>query len=194
MAALLERSALLSATGVHGASSHDFPRPLCRYSRPATLQHGSEATFNTYQLCATPLRDATPRSLCSPPGSLKSPVTCNADAHKLLVNMKVDALNPLGRDLSAHETAWCRLIVDLEMNLGDTNTRTVEATAAKTAAVALWQPGGRACPGTLWLDVPHHTPAGQRSAIAATSSGRPRHYRASILTPVVLRSVMVWTL
>ena len=40
------------------------------------------------------------------------------------------------------------------------------AAAAKAAAGALWQPGGRAGPGTLWFDVPHHTPAGHRSAIA----------------------------
>ena len=76
------------------------------------------ATFDTNQLCAPPLRDATPRSLCAPPGSPQSPVTCNANAHTLLVNMKVNALNPFGRDLSAHEMAWCRLIVDLPLHLG----------------------------------------------------------------------------
>ena len=38
------------------------------------------------------------------------------------------------------------------------------AAAAKAAAGALWQPGGRAGPGTLSFDVPHHTPAGHRSA------------------------------
>jgi hypothetical protein len=39
---------------------------------------------------------------------------------------------------------------------------TAAAAAAKAAAGALWQPGGRAGPGTLSLDVPHHTPAGHR--------------------------------
>jgi hypothetical protein len=43
---------------------------------------------------------------------------------------------------------------------------TAAAAAAKAAAGALWQPGGRAGPRTLSLDVPHHTPAGHRSAIA----------------------------
>ena len=32
--------------------------------------------------------------------------------------MKVYALNPFGWDLSAHEMAWCRLIVDLPLHLG----------------------------------------------------------------------------
>jgi hypothetical protein len=43
---------------------------------------------------------------------------------------------------------------------------------ARTAAGALWQPGGRAGPGTLWLDVPHHTPAGHWSAITRVPCAR----------------------
>jgi len=43
---------------------------------------------------------------------------------------------------------------------------------AKTAAGALWQPGGRAGRGTLWLDVLHHTPAGQWSAITRVRCAR----------------------
>jgi hypothetical protein len=39
---------------------------------------------------------------------------------------------------------------------------TAAAAAAKAAAGGLCQPGGRAGPGTLSLDVPHHTPAGHR--------------------------------
>jgi hypothetical protein len=49
---------------------------------------------------------------------------------------------------------------------------TAAATAAKAAAGGLWQSGGRAGPGTLSLDVPHHTPAGHRSAILLLSASR----------------------
>jgi hypothetical protein len=35
------------------------------------------------------------------------------------VNIKVDVLNLFGWDLSAHELAWCRLIVDLPLHLGN---------------------------------------------------------------------------
>ena len=38
------------------------------------------------QICATPLRDATPGSLCAPLGSPASPVTCPADEHTLMDN------------------------------------------------------------------------------------------------------------
>jgi hypothetical protein len=40
------------------------------------------ATSN--QICTTPLRDATPGSLCAPHGSPESPVTCVVEAHMLI--------------------------------------------------------------------------------------------------------------
>ena len=43
---------------------------------------------------------------------------------------------------------------------------TAAVAVAEAAAGALWHPGGGAGPGTLLLDLPHHTPAGHQSAIA----------------------------
>ena len=67
-------------------------------------------------------------------------------------------------------TLYCVLIARTQgadlIQRGGIALRTATAAAAKAAAGALWQPGGRAGPGTLWFDVPHHTPAGHRSAIA----------------------------